>query len=187
MSFPQIDAQAVAGVRRPILSVMIPTRDPSWHLDVALRSVLAQSPRPTGAQTAVVDDGSEPTIQLLHQDGCVLPGFYARMRAALGRAPMQLAPDREMWVRIAVRYLVWGDVRALAAYRRHPGSQTGRLRQEGAAWRDICHAIRTKSASETLLEMIASPRIRAALVKLMELTHRVTVSHGTFRSEACAT
>jgi len=337
MGIPQIHAPAGAEVRRPIFSVMIPTRNPTWHLEVALRSVLAQGLLPAEAQIAVVDDGSEPTVEarvrsldptgrieihrfpgrsglaqnlnraialsrgrlvhLLHQDDYVLPGFYARMRDAFGRAPMlgmafcraqvvdhrgdvlkrtsvprlwsgivrnwvariatrqrvqapcavvarsayeqvggfredlQLALDWEMWVRVAVRYPVWCDVRALAAYRRHPGSETERLRQDGAAWRDVCNAIRINSEScrsaghadrasesarwylrsafreacraaaaghrgrakailsqsETLLEMISSPRIRAALVKRMELTRRKIISHGTYRSEACVT
>lgn len=58
------------------------------------------------------------------------------------REDLRLALDWEMWVRIAVRYPVWCDVRALAAYRRHAASATERLRAEGAAWPDICQAIR---------------------------------------------
>jgi hypothetical protein len=58
------------------------------------------------------------------------------------REDLRLALDWEMWVRIAVRYPVWCEVRALAAYRRHAVSTTERLRIEGAAWPDICQAIR---------------------------------------------
>jgi hypothetical protein len=63
------------------------------------------------------------------------------------REDLRLALDWEMWVRIAVRYPVWCDVRALAAYRRHAASATERLRAEGAAWPDICHAIRINNES----------------------------------------
>lgn len=233
---------------RPVLSVMLPVRDPGPHLEEALGSVLAQGLHHGDAQIAVVDDGSAHDVErriraldphcrveyhrfdqpagisgnlnrtiglarghlvhLLHQDDFVLPGFYARMRRAFERSPMagmafcrtrivdgsgrcikrssgpqlwsgiakgwvakistrqrvqapsaivartayeavggyredlRLALDWEMWVRIAVRYPVWFESRALAAFRRHPHSETARLRNRLLAWPDVCHAIR---------------------------------------------
>lgn len=244
---PQI-APAPPYPDRPVLSVMIPVRDPGPHLEAAVGSVLAQGLAESEAQIAVVDDGSlhdvEPRIHaldqqgriefhrfdrpcglsgnlnraiglarghlvhLLHQDDLVLPGFYSRMRRAFERAPtagmafcraqivdeagrrikhssrpqlwsgivsgwvgkiairqrvqtpsavvarttyeqvggyredLRLALDWEMWVRIAVRYPVWYESRALATYRRHHHGETARLRDGLLAWPDVCHAIR---------------------------------------------
>lgn len=276
MSVPRFDAPILkAGQPRPTFSIMIPVRDPTEHLDVTLRSVLAERLGPEDAQIAVVDDGSAMPVEdrvraidpagrvevyrlsgpvglaqnlnraialsrghlvhLLHQDDFVLPGFYARMRRAFMRAPMagmafcaaalvdregrrlrrtsvprvwsglirnwaakiatrqrvqapcavvarttyeevggfredlRLALDWEMWVRIAVRYPVWCEVRALAAFRRHSESETERLKVEGAAWPDICLAIRInaqhcRSAGQTdRMSQSASWYLRSAL------------------------
>jgi len=60
---------------RPVLSVMLPVRDPGPHLEQALGSVLAQGLHRSDAQVAVVDDGSshdvEPRIRTLDPQGRV--------------------------------------------------------------------------------------------------------------------
>ncbi len=53
--------------------------------------------------------------------------------------------DWEMWVRIATRFPVWHEPRALAAYRRHAGNESSRLFTKGAVWPDIVRAIRLNS------------------------------------------
>jgi len=50
--------------------------------------------------------------------------------------------DWEMWVRIATRFPVWHEPRALASYRRHAGNESSRLFTKGAVWPDIVRAIR---------------------------------------------
>lgn len=47
---------------RPVLSVMMPVRDPGPHLETALRSVLGQLQGSDSVQVAVVDDGSREDI-----------------------------------------------------------------------------------------------------------------------------
>lgn len=61
------------------------------------------------------------------------------------REDLRFALDWEMWVRIAVRHAVWYERGALAAYRRHARSETGRVRADALAWPDVCHAIRLNS------------------------------------------
>lgn len=63
------------------------------------------------------------------------------------REDLRLALDWEMWVRIAVRYPVWYESRALAAFRRHDRSETARIRTHALAWPDVCHAIRLNAAN----------------------------------------
>ena len=62
---------------------------------------------------------------------------------ALGgyRPELRQALDWEMWVRIAARYPVWYEPRALAVYRRHPGNESSRLFRSGQLWPDIAQAI----------------------------------------------
>lgn len=66
------------------------------------------------------------------------------------REDLRFALDWEMWVRIAVRYAVWYEPRALAAYRRHARSETGRVRADALAWPDVCHAIRLNAEHCTI-------------------------------------
>jgi hypothetical protein len=61
------------------------------------------------------------------------------------REDLRFALDWEMWVRIAVRNAVWYEREALAAYRRHARSETGRVRADGMAWPEVCQAIRLNS------------------------------------------
>jgi hypothetical protein len=58
------------------------------------------------------------------------------------REDLRLSLDWEMWVRIAARYPVWFEARTLAAFRRHQGSETERVRTDGLAWPDVIAAIR---------------------------------------------
>lgn len=62
---------------------------------------------------------------------------------ALGgyRPELRQAVDWEMWVRIAARFPVWYEPRALAVYRRHPGNESARLFRSGLLWPDIARAI----------------------------------------------
>jgi hypothetical protein len=57
------------------------------------------------------------------------------------------ALDWEMWVRIAARYDVWYEPRALAAYRRHVANESTRLAASGEVWPDMARAIRIIAAS----------------------------------------
>ena len=57
------------------------------------------------------------------------------------RTDLCLALDWEMWVRIAARYAVGYEPRALAAYCRHEANESARLAASGAVWPDLVHAI----------------------------------------------
>ncbi len=49
--------------------------------------------------------------------------------------------DWEMWKRIAVRHPIWFDPRPLACFRKHPGSETDRLRTAGEHILEIFRSI----------------------------------------------
>lgn len=51
------------------------------------------------------------------------------------------ALDWEMWVRIAARYRVWYEPRALATYRRHEANESARLLAQGDVWPDVIRTI----------------------------------------------
>jgi glycosyltransferase involved in cell wall biosynthesis len=57
------------------------------------------------------------------------------------------ALDWEMWVRIAARYAVWYEPRALAVYRRHGRNESSRLLVRNEVWPDLARAIRMNAAS----------------------------------------
>jgi len=57
------------------------------------------------------------------------------------RGDLVFALDWEMWVRIAVACPVWYEPGLLAAYRRHPASETSRLSRAGAVGMDTMRAI----------------------------------------------
>ncbi|MCE9629428.1 MAG: glycosyltransferase [Planctomycetia bacterium] len=63
------------------------------------------------------------------------------------RSDLCHALDWEMWVRIAARYRVWYEPRALAVYRRHVANETTRLFAMGAVWPDMARAIRINAAA----------------------------------------
>jgi len=95
--------------------------------------------------------------------------------------------DWEMWVRIATRFPVWHEPRALASYRRHAGNESSRLFTKGAVWPDIVRAIRLNAErfaeSERPALMRKSARwhlgsmIRTAVRQLQE--ERIADAHTT--------
>lgn len=74
------------------------------------------------------------------------------------RSDLCFALDWEMWVRIATKYQVWYEPRALACYRRHDANETSRLNADAKTWADL----------EKTVEVIAShnaPSVRFALAR----------------------
>lgn len=95
--------------------------------------------------------------------------------------------DWEMWVRIATRFPVWHEPRALAAYRRHAGNESSRLFTKGAVWPDIVRAIRVnaerfpETERQTLMRKSArwhlGSMIRTAVRQLRD--ERIADAHTT--------
>jgi len=56
------------------------------------------------------------------------------------------ASDWDMWKRIAVHYPLWYEPGVLACYRRHPNSQSARLRRSGATIVDLGRSIARSQA-----------------------------------------
>ena len=63
------------------------------------------------------------------------------------RSDLSLTLDWEMWVRIAARYEVGYEPRAMAAYCRHEANESARLAASGAVWPDLVQAITINAAS----------------------------------------
>lgn len=63
VELPASSQKASRNMKRPLISVVIPTYEPQQLLVDTLRSVLAQDPGPDTMQIAIVDDGS-PTVRV---------------------------------------------------------------------------------------------------------------------------
>jgi len=63
------------------------------------------------------------------------------------RTDLCLTLDWEMWVRIAARYRVGYEPRALAVYRRHAASESARISSIDGVWPDLLRAIAINAGS----------------------------------------
>ena len=63
------------------------------------------------------------------------------------RTDLCMALDWEMWVRIAARYQVGYEPRALAAYCRHEANESAQLHASGAVWPDLVKTIEINACS----------------------------------------
>jgi GT2 family glycosyltransferase len=87
-----------------------------------------------------------------------LGGFDERIR---------YGEDWEMWVRVAARYPVWYEPRALAAYRVHPESISGRTHRTGA---DVADLRRVIESNRELLPAGREPAITRRVSRVTAVT-----------------
>lgn len=85
-----------------------------------------------------------PALQLARRNFVRTPSVVVRRSVyeQIGGFDSRLShtADWEMWVRIAANYGVWYEVRPLALYREHAGSDTSNLSRSGENLRQICKA-----------------------------------------------
>jgi len=99
--------------------------------------------------TAGAIDGWLPMIAERQRVQCPAAVVARSTYEAVGnyRTDLCLTLDWEMWVRIAARYPVGYEPRALAVYRRHAASESARISALDGVWPDLLRAIGINACS----------------------------------------
>ena len=127
--------------------------------------------------TSGIIDGWLPIIARRQRVQCPAAIVPRRTYEQVGgyRTDLRHTLDWEMWVRIASHHAVGYEPRPLAAYRRHPGSETARLAATGDVWSDVIRAIDVNARS--LPENRRAALVRASARWYARSAHRAAAKH----------